>query len=327
MDPAADGTPLTASPASSAPDYPHAKALAGACRALERAHVPFGVITARQLADLARYQVVVLADATRLTRDEVAAFRTFVAKGGRLYASGRSTLRLADASGGEDFALADLFGCNAVRQDGGELIYIRAESQAVHDAIAPERFVTYPGPAVRLADDAGGEVLARLTLSYGHPHRGSVEGENWASIHSSPPWHDEQAPTIVHNRFGSGEAIYSAAPIERSDGGAGERLFLALIDRLLPRPSLVTDAPSSIAVTLFQVSGGLTVFLLNQESRPWTKPVRLQVRLPAGVQARGALLGGVPLPCTLCGREEFICTIPEVTTLAALSILFSEENL
>jgi len=317
--------PLAAAPASSAPDYPHARALAGACRALERAHIPFGVITRRQLGELARHKVVVLADVARLTAEEIDAFRSFVARGGGLYASGETSLLLADGSGGEDFALADLFGCHAVSTESAEPIYIRPVSAPVREAAAPERFLTHRGRHVRLSGNSSGEVLARLTLPYGAPASGSVEDQHWASIHSSPPWQDEAAPTLVRHAFGAGRVIYSAAPIEAADDAAGERVFVTLVRGLLDQPSLVTDAHASIAITMFEQPDRTNIFLLNRNPQPWTDSIGVALRSPPGRRAVAVTSGASPLPFE-AGPEGVSCTINGVDRLTVLSIHLQNEN-
>src|ERR1019366_6894391 len=67
--------------------YPHLEAVRGACRALAGAHVPFGVITRRQIDELDRFKVVILPHVLRMDADEVRAFREYVQRGGSLYAS------------------------------------------------------------------------------------------------------------------------------------------------------------------------------------------------------------------------------------------------
>lgn len=290
MDPAENDVPLSQAPASGAPDYPHAKALAGACRILEQGHVPFGVITGKQLGELARYPVLVLADIARMTEQEEAAFRDYVQAGGKLYASGRTLA-----------SIGDLTGCRVAADEAGAPIYLRPEAETARQAIAPERYVTCRGQAVRLAE-AGGEVLARLTLPYGYPERGTVLNQHWASIHSSPPWCHESAPTIVRARRGGGEAIGCATAIEAGEGASGDRLFLALIRALLPAPSFTAEAPPSVALTAFRTGEGVSLFLLDREERLWPDPIPIRLRLAEGERASAVTCRSAALPHQQEGR-------------------------
>src|SRR4029453_16984562 len=100
-------------------------ALRGACRILQRAHIPFGVITRGQLGDLDRYRVLVLPNVLRMDADEVSAVRAFVERGGRLYASGYSSLVETTGARHDDFMLADVFGCRLDHEEEGRVMFAR----------------------------------------------------------------------------------------------------------------------------------------------------------------------------------------------------------
>ena len=91
-----------------------------------------------------------------------------------------------------------------------------------------------------------GDVLAALTLPYDREW-GDVMHQNWASIHSSPPWRETNTPAIVENRFGDGLVIYSAADIGSISCPANEAVMLRILDRLDSSPSSYsTDAHASV---------------------------------------------------------------------------------
>ena len=71
---------------------PHQRAVQGAVAALAEAHLPVGVFTRARLENLDDYAVVVLPNVLRMDREEVEAFRRYVERGGRLYASGFTSL-------------------------------------------------------------------------------------------------------------------------------------------------------------------------------------------------------------------------------------------
>ena len=56
-------------------DYPHFHAVRGACKVLQGAHIPFGVITRKQIRELGRYRVIVLPNVLRMDAEECAAIR------------------------------------------------------------------------------------------------------------------------------------------------------------------------------------------------------------------------------------------------------------
>ncbi|HUU58763.1 MAG TPA: alpha-amylase family protein, partial [Phycisphaerae bacterium] len=225
--------------------YPHINAVRGACRILQRAHLPFGVITRKQLAHLGRYKMVLLPNVLRMDAEEVRAFREYVRGGGRLYASRYTSLTETRGVRHDDFLLADVFGAHLAADDLGTVTYLRANEDAFEKCIAPQGYLTHFAPAGSPAEGAGmlrlqggpdGEVLATLTLPYAKEW-GDIFGQNWASIHSSPPWKDTGAPVVVCNQFGDGRVIYSAADIECIESPANEGVFRSLIRRLLDAPT------------------------------------------------------------------------------------------
>ena len=273
-----NGTLLSELQTSGSNDYPHFHAVKGACRALQMAHVPFGVITRKQLHTLGGYRVVVLGNVLRMDAEECDAFRAYVKHGGALYASRLTSLTRTSGTRYTDFALADVFGASFLFEEQGRQIYLEPASELAAAAMAPQRRISHPvaassgSGAVRLKSSAG-VVLARLTLPYAYPAAGSVDDREWSSIHSSPPTDMLDSPTIVRHAFGAGEAIYSAADIEVG-AGPGEALFLAIIASLIGdvAPSFSSDAPGCVWVVAFDQAA---------ESRTILSLLNYQVELPA----------------------------------------------
>ncbi|MCC5870674.1 MAG: alpha-L-fucosidase [Gammaproteobacteria bacterium] len=252
-----NGMPLSDAVASSGPDYPHFHAVAGACRALQAAHMPFGVITKKQLGVLSRYPVVVLANVLRMTAEEAAAFRDYVRNGGRLYASRWTSLTDSAGRRHNDFMLAEVFGCHYMGEETGRVVYLDPIDPDLRIAIAPQEMLSHwrdarqMSGALRLRRGTG-KTLATLTLPYGYPSKGSVGGKDWASIHSSPPWEHVDAPTIVENTFGKGRAMYAAADLECRATGANRTLFVTLMRRLLDQPPrFSSDTHPAVWMTAF----------------------------------------------------------------------------
>lgn len=280
--------PVARAPASSLPDYPHFAALVGAGRILQEAHIPFGVVTRANLAELSRWPVLVLPNVERMSPEEVAAFRAYVRDGGRLYASRHSSLYPTSGGGNGDFALADVFGTHCDGEERGRLVYARA-SRWPEPArpLAHWRSATGMSGALRLRPGTA-ETLVSLTLPYGHPQPGAVSDTHWASIHSSPPWEDTDRPLIVHNGFGRGAAIYSAADIETGGTPEHDALFLSLIRALMPAPARVeADTHPQLWLSAFEQPNRIAVFLLNYPADHAPLPVpgaRVRVTLPKGAR-------------------------------------------
>ena len=287
---AQDGFPITDAPAASAPDYPHFDALSGACRILQQAHLPFGVLTAGNLGTLDRWPVIVLPHVLRMSTDELAAFRAYVERGGRLYASRGTSLAGVQGGPQADFALADLFGCHFDGEEEGRLVY------AVTGARWPElaRPISHwrgeggRVGAMRLRPGAG-EVLVRLGLPYGYPSSGRVEDTNWASIHSSPLWEVTDRPLVVRHRAGAGEVIYSAIDIEAGGSADHDALFVSLIRALLPdAPRMEVETHGSVWASAFDQPDKermilcLLAYPLEHPALP-VPSARVRLRLPPGM--------------------------------------------
>jgi hypothetical protein len=300
MSPAEKGNPIWLGPTQ--PSH-HLAAFHGACRALQSEHVPFGIITRGQLKMLSTFKVLVLPDVTRMSAEEIEAVRKYVADGGRVYASGGTSLMDISGNYGPEFALKDVFGvsCTEGHEQGG-IVFMKPATKIVEDAVAPEEYVSWgltphmeyhelapvnPIHIPRVSASSKSEVLATLTLPYGYPDAGSLESHGFASIHSSPPWTDTSIPSIIKNSFAEGQAIYSVAPIEKSVDAASVSLFLTLIRELLEREcSLQVQAPEQVWVTAFeQPEKHRTVLsVLNYDEKQANLIARVDVQFKSGSQ-------------------------------------------
>lgn len=249
-----DGIGLDELPAGApmGPADPHWLALQGALRALNEAHLPAGAVSRADLARLEETPLVVLPALTRMDAEEVQAIRAYVAGGGRLYASGPTSVLSTDGTRHDDFLLADLFGCHLRGEATEALAYLKPAGEELAAALGPLEYVALgepselerayrpvPAPTVlEVAAAADAEALMTLTVPYAGG-RGTRDDHDWANIHSSPPWEDTARPAVLRHRFGAGEVIYSTVALEGARGrlaGASRRLFVELIRLLLGRP-------------------------------------------------------------------------------------------
>jgi hypothetical protein len=224
----------------------HTHAVRGICRLLQQAHLPFGVITRRQLPVLDRYKVLVLPDVSRMDAEEVAAIRSYVRGGGRVYASGRTSLIETRGVRHDDFMLADVFGCHAADILADKVTYLKPGTPSVVDKVLPQKYVQHDTLMLRLEPQPEAEVLATLSLPYGSPEPGSLHDQAWASIHTSPPWEDTDRPALVRHAYGEGLALYCAAALEAEESDANTRLLTALVRDLLAAPSYTAEAHPSV---------------------------------------------------------------------------------
>jgi hypothetical protein len=335
---AENGTPLADLATSGAANYPHFHAVRGACRALQAAHIPFGILTRRQLGELDRYRVLVLPNVLRMDAEECAALRTYVERGGRLYASRLTSLTESRGVRREDFALSDVFGMRFITEERGRMVYVEPATDDVARAIAPQRRVAHAidrnalTGAVRV-EATGGQVLARLTLPYGHPHEGSVDDQHWSSIHSWPPDQHLEAATIVRHAFGTGTAIYAAIDLE-AGAGAGQSLFVALVRDLLGAapPQIEADAPACVWLTAFNQPERrrMVASLLNYPIESPVIPIgsiRIHVRHPLGARIRRVTLAPDHEPLEFESTPAGVsATLPHLGMFAMLVIEYAAER-
>lgn len=324
-------------------DGPHWIALRGALRALGEAHLPATVITRADLGRLAEFPVVVLPNVLRMDRQEVEAFRAYVAGGGRLYASGASSLLTTDGAQHDDFLLADVLGCHRVGVAPEAVTYLRPATGELAAAVAPIDYVAIgeplvlwrriepapPPTALDIRADADAEVLVTATLPYAGG-RGSRDDEGWANIHSSPPWEDTARPVVVRHAFGAGQAIYAAVDVEAGSGrlGSGSHaLFVALVRLLLGRePAYEAEAHPNVVMTGFHDTERSTLrlcFLNAPASYPALPIPAIPFRLACPEGARFSALRLVPdgeeLPFSLDERGDLRATIRDLRTFAMVT--------
>jgi hypothetical protein len=169
----------------------------------------------------------------------------------------------------------------------------------------PMEGMTVSGRGVRVPSirATAGNVLATLSVPFGHPNPGTVLDRNWSSIHSWPPHTDTGAPLIVEN---SG-CVYSAVVLEETNATANERLFVGLLRRLLDgRERWSADAHPAVWVSVFDQLDRMTMTFVNYSSDLPVLPVegvRFLLRPPVGKRFAEVILapGGDPVPFEVAG--------------------------
>jgi Hypothetical glycosyl hydrolase 6 len=282
-----NGTPIAEYPIGYSSRKPHMDAVIGACSAL-RSRLPVGVISRADLGDLARYPVVVLPNVLRMDDEEISAIRSYVASGGRVYASGYTSLVSVDGVKRTDFGLSDVFGCHYEGDETSPVCYVHPSDDAARGAVRPLSYVPYgrddrhgiyprlPGTALRVRGGTGAVVRATVTLPYADG-LGTREDEKWASIHTSPPWVDTDRPAIVEHRYGQGTVIYCAGDLEVSaspDNEPANSLFVEMISSLLPgAPRFELACDPGVWAAAFDDRDRQRV-RLNLSNQPGLLPVR-----------------------------------------------------
>lgn len=262
---------------------PHMAAVMGAARSLQEDHIPYAVVTQRNLARLSNYRVIVLPNVLVMSDEEVEAFRAYVAGGGALYASGYSSLVADDGTLRKDFGLADVFGVSAHAMMDHTLAFFTPTEKRLASQVEPQEHLIHRGGWIKI-ENRSAKVLADLTQPWCPEKGGSVLRPSFASIHSSPPGLTAFAPGITWNRFGRGRACYAAGPLEAEPQKVNRPVFAALIRRLHGGIFPVeAQAPAFIELTVFDKPAehrlNLSLVSLRQEEEPIPCAGTVRVRL------------------------------------------------
>jgi len=224
---------------------PHGEAALGATEALRTSHIPFGVITRRNLRDLQRHQVVILPNVLRLSDEEADAIKEYVAAGGNVYAS-KFTLKSK---------LAEMLGVTIIEETPENFTYIAptSEGERLLSEITKEQPLSISESQIKTKISSKGMVMANITLPYTDPD----DPSKFSSIHSNPPGVPTDYPAIVYERFSKGKIIWSSAPIETyaTKSLKHQSIVTNIIKSLIQKPlSFTATAPECVDIVQFHKS-------------------------------------------------------------------------
>ena len=222
---------------------PHVEAALGATEALRANHIPFGVISRRNLDEISRFNVLILPNVLYLSDDEVEAIKEYIINGGNVYAS-KFTLKTR---------LAEVLGAKYLGETKEDFTYIAptTKGEALLKGVTKRYPLSIPESQV-LAEFSSGdtEILATITLPYTDP----INEKKFASIHSNPPGIETSYPALIRKRLGKGTIIWCSAPIEAYAIRYVKHrtVFTNIIRSLIKAPlSFEARAPSCVEVVLF----------------------------------------------------------------------------
>jgi len=275
---------------------PHMEAVTGAARALQETHIPFAVVTKRDLDRLRNFRAILLPNVMVMSDGEIAALREFVANGGALYSSGYSSLVSETGTVRKDFGLADVFGVSSTGTMEYALTFFTPGDRALERLFAPQENIIHKGGLIPIKATTA-KILATVTPPWYPADKGTVLKPSFASIHSTPPGPTGTEPGITWQRYGKGRVCYAAGPIEAEDRGINRRLVAHLIRQLLGSPAQVeAEAPSYVEVTVFDnaAKSCLNISLVSLRDSEDCLSCAGKVRLRLGKKRRIAALHALP---------------------------------
>jgi len=300
---------------------PHVDAVTAVCKALVESHVPFGIITRRNLADLSRWPVVVLPGVLTIDDEEAAALRGYVKNGGALYVSGPGLLRGALGERRKDFVLSDVLGVSWRGETKEKFTYMAPAREGA--GLFGDWTPAYPmglSAAQTIAEaSADADVLATITLPYTDPD----DPLHFASTHNNPPGVPTKHPAVVAHRFGKGMAMWVAGPLETAD--SSQDALCPLLLRLAGSSRVQTNAPKVVEITTFEQpeQKRFVVSLVNFPRELPPVPVEnVTVTLRTG-GARARRVTALPSGTTLqssTGNDSVTFTVPRLETFAMAAV-------
>lgn len=217
-------------------------------RTLTRYHLPFGVITDKNLSDLARHQVILISDSVRLSPREARAIREYVNSGGHVIVL-RGTHNLGPTADPETRAIiSGILGVEFITQTSDCATYIAPTT--VGQALLPDHTAQYPlavnGRHTQARTNGGAQVLANIIM----PYTDLSDPARFASAISNPPGIPTDLPAIVRNTFGQGAAVFVSGTLDRGRFAAQQITLMRLIKFMATKPfTFETDAPPTVQVT------------------------------------------------------------------------------
>ena len=213
---------------------------------LNKMHIPYEIIT-DSTTDISRFKAIIVNNARYMTSEEVERLRNFVANGGTLIATGKTSLSDRFGNSAGDFALADVLGVSYTGKDSQRVSYLASGDTLL--------LANLPAP---LVNAAGAEVKGVVNL----PDFPVDDPEQYASIHSNPPGKNTSYAGYTVNSFGKGKAVYVYSNFLALRQYTQQTFAKELLAEYLPL--FVTESenlPGSAEVTKLKSADGSTILV------------------------------------------------------------------
>lgn len=217
-------------------------------------HVPVGVLSNGCMQNIDKYKFLFAPNLCGISNENNNRIIAYVKNGGNLYLSGV----------GEEALLKELIGSTFNGFTKENRTYIAPNNN--YEYLFDEFNAKYPLPLeyklpILELDNSDG-VIATITLPYTIP-----EEQKFASIHSNPPGISTNIPAIVIKKYGCGNVIWSAAPIENDSRVNYKRVLINLLNLFIRRTdlSLTTTASKKVELISFKTNDSILISLVDLE--------------------------------------------------------------
>jgi hypothetical protein len=293
----------------------------GYSQALLEARVPFEIVDDRLLAGASRFRVLVLPNVAALSDQQCAQLRDFVRKGGRVVATGETSLYDEAGRWRANFGLADLFGCDfagAIDEPVKNSYFTLRRPHPLLKGLEGTPRVVATSQQIRVAPHD--KTLQPLTLVPSYP---DLPMERL--VMAEP---ETAIPAVFCRSFGNGRVVYFPSNLDATFWDILVGDHLALLANAVewaadePAPMSVTGA-GLIDVAYWRQEKSLTAHLVNLTNPMALKgpvreiipagPFEVSLRLPAGGTPRAVTLLEHGRPADFrCVADRLVVHVPRV---------------
>ncbi len=241
----------------------HISASVSATRVLKEHHIPYTVISKKNLRDLNRYQVLVLSGVVMMDNEEEIAIQEWINSGGKLYFSSFAPVEFIAR-------LLDMEYEGMTKENVTYIYPTQSGSFLIEETKNGSTPVTILKPQFKVKLNKKTDIFATIGLPFTDP----ANSKRFASIHSNPPGKNTSYPSIVYSKYGRGDIIWASTPIEIMPSGyeTQNNIFVEMINFLAKEPmAFCSDASPYVEFTLFhqkEKSRFLLNFINLQENIP-----------------------------------------------------------
>jgi hypothetical protein len=271
----------------------------GYYQALVEARIPFEMADDRQLEPkhIARYRVLVLADVAAMSDAQCEQIRAYVKAGGRIVATGETSLYDELGKRRANFGLSDLFGCD----------YVKTENGVKNSYLTPR----HPHPLTRGLEDAPRIIAATQQLTV-RSHDSTKPPLTLIPSYPDLPMERVYAAQEETNiamaycrEVGKGRVVYFPMDLDRTFWEVLAPDHLVLLANAVTwaadeRPPMMVTGPGMLDIAYWRQKNSLAAHLVNMNNPMMMKGPYREI-MPAGPYTvtlgipAGAKLGAVKL--------------------------------
>jgi hypothetical protein len=296
----------------------------GYYQALVEARVPFEMVDDRLMTPdrLNPYRVLVLADVAALSDKQCQQIRDYVMAGGRIVATGETSLYDETGKRRANFGLSDLFGCD----------YVTTRNGVQNSYLTPH----HPHPLTRGLEDAPRIIAAAQQITV-RPHDAGAAPLTLVPSYPDLPMErvfppvgaeDTATPMAFVRTVGKGRVVYFPMDLDRTFWevlAEDHQLLLAnavawAADEVQP---MTVTGPGIVDVSCWRQAGSLTAHVVNMNNPMMMKgpyravmpagPYTVSLRIPAGANVGAVkLLESGATPRTSRDGDRLVVEIPSI---------------